>query len=302
MKIAVIAHIYYTDLIEEFINYFQNLPVGTDFHISTTAESEQKVKNDFLNFFDEAHVHVIGVENRGVDIASFVMFYKKIYSQYDLICKVHTKKENRVGFLDGWRLYLLENLLGSKKIVDKIISEFQSDNMLGVIFPEHFYFINNWIDWGNNFNRAHELMRKIGLDISSYEVEFPSGSMFWFRPAALISLNKLNLEPIDFKQANEYAPDGLLEHAIERIFLYLAEVNGFYWKKVLFQPLLKKDYKVQTYSKSILDHLSITNKNILVLTGSLRGYEAELQSTTAELQSTTAEHQSTTAEPVSKTH
>ena len=38
LKVAVVAHIYYDDLINEFLSYFQNIPMSFDLYVSTRPE------------------------------------------------------------------------------------------------------------------------------------------------------------------------------------------------------------------------------------------------------------------------
>ncbi len=285
MKIAVIAHLFYQDLIEELIYYFKNLPKDVYFYVSTSQNLKKEIQDRLDEDFGKSHVHVRAVENRGMDIAPFLLFYKEIYADYDLICKVHTKRGAHTKFLKGWRTYLLENLIGSRLIVEKIISCFEHDEMLGLIFPEHFPFIRNYIEWGKNYDMASKLLNQIGIQNINKEIDFPSASMFWFRPKALILLNDLNLQVADFEGEEEYAIDGMLSNAVERVLLYIVEARGFFWKTVLFQPYFKKKYETVIFAEIVKEHQGIVNENIFYLSELLRENAKALERVEKDLRS-----------------
>ena len=59
---------------------------------------------------------------------------------------------------------------------------------------------------------------------------FPAGDMFWARTGAVEKLFSLNLRSDDFPEEAGQV-EGTLMYAIERIWLYLAESQGFGWKE-----------------------------------------------------------------------
>ena len=77
----------------------------------------------------------------------------------------------------------------------------------------------------------------MGVDLDKNKnIEYPAGSMFWFRPEALKPLFDLDLQYSDFNE--EIRSDGTLAHAVERIFIVSAENVGFNKKLILFKPEL----------------------------------------------------------------
>ena len=63
-----------------------------------------------------------------------------------------------------------------------------------------------------------------------YKLDFPVGNMFWARTSAVYQIFD---DKIIKKCPEEKGQlDGTMLHAIERIWLYLAKLNGFYYKCV----------------------------------------------------------------------
>lgn len=235
LKMAVVAHLYYEDLAADLIRYLENIPVAFDLYLSTRPESEKGLRAFFSTRFGPGRLVVRGVENRGFDIQPFLVEFGSFYPQYDLICKVHGKKSAKRKDLAGWGRFLLENLLGSPEIVTRILESFQTEEKLGLLFPDYFPPMRQMVEWGSNWEVALSLGEKLNLKIEKEaNLDFPAGSMFWFRPEALKALLVLKLRGEDFEKSRENLMDGTLAHALERLFLPVVERKGYTWKKVLY--------------------------------------------------------------------
>jgi lipopolysaccharide biosynthesis protein len=74
------------------------------------------------------------------------------------------------------------------------------------------------------------LLRRAGLSISAEQkIEFPSGSMFWFRGKALAPLLDLGLGWADFSDCRPRNVDATIAHAVERSILIFAALAGYKW-------------------------------------------------------------------------
>ncbi|MBW1944715.1 MAG: hypothetical protein JRJ51_18050 [Deltaproteobacteria bacterium] len=235
LKVAVVAHLYYDDLAADLIRYLENIPAAFDLYLSTRPGSEKGLRAFFSTRFGPGRVVVKGVENRGFDIRPFLIEFGSFYPQYDFICKVHGKKSARHKDLEGWGRFLLENLLGSPEIVAYILRSFQAEKNLGLLFPDYFPPMRHMVEWGSNWEIASRLGEKLNLKLEKEAgLDFPAGSMFWFRPGALKSLLSLKLRDEDFEKGSENLVDGTLAHALERLFLPVVEEEGYIWKKVSY--------------------------------------------------------------------
>jgi lipopolysaccharide biosynthesis protein len=222
-KIAVILHLFHEDLIHEVTGYLANIPYIYDLFVTVRPGVHVQVYEVFSNTVP-GMVCIETVENRGRDIAPFLHVYTKIYRNYDLICKIHSKKTLHKPALGCiWRKKLYDDLLGSEHRVTGIIEQFRLDECLGVIYPSYKTIKNKNIKWGKNYREGKRLGGKMGIKIvKNKALDFPAGSMFWFRPDALLPLLDLNLVPEDFL-AEKGQKDRTSAHAIERLFLKVAE-------------------------------------------------------------------------------
>ena len=154
------------------------------------------------------------------------------YTEFDLILFLHSKKTNHSPEAAGWRQLSFAGLCGSVHVVRSIMAMFAADPALGLVFPQHHEPIRPYTGWEYNFSSARRVARRMGVELRRRGIiEFPSGSMFWARPAALQSLLTLGLEVGDFP-AEARQLEGTLAHAIERLFALAVELSGYGWCKV----------------------------------------------------------------------
>lgn len=230
-KVAVIAHIFYTDFSPELIKALENSPVRTDVYISTdTTEKKIEIENFFENY-NNGSIDVRITENIGRDIAPFLLGFLDVFDNYEIICHVHSKKSPHDSAFSGWREFLMDNLLGSKEVISSILY-LLSSHEVGLVFSQHFNQVRNLINFGYNYETMQSLLSKCGIKLTQDLVlEFPSSSFFWARTEALRPLLNVGLRWSDFSMENGQV-DGTLAHAIERSLLYITESTGLRWAKV----------------------------------------------------------------------
>jgi hypothetical protein len=115
-----------------------------------------------------------------------------------------------------------------------------------MVAPQHYEGIRRWIGWNGNFPAAKDLAQRMGLQISPVRaLDFPSGSMFWARPAALQPLLDLQLSFEDFPEEGAQL-DHTPAHAIERLYFLACEHSGHAWLKVAQRALYAQTGTIAT--------------------------------------------------------
>ncbi|TRM54257.1 hypothetical protein YH64_003705 [Achromobacter sp. LC458] len=229
---CAIVHAFYPELCPDVRRYLENVPGQLDVYISTTSDEKRGEIAQIFAGYSKGSVEIRVFENRGRDIAPKLVGFRDVYDRYDLALSLHTKKSPHAGAaLETWREYLYEHLLGSPEIVKSIFDLLARDRV-GMVFPQHFFFLRDILGWGANFATCRSLLERMNIAIDeNVMLECPSGSMFWCRTDALAKLLDQNLQFSDFDdEAGQI--DGTLAHAIERAFLYAVEANGYTWAKV----------------------------------------------------------------------
>jgi GT2 family glycosyltransferase len=230
-RVAVMCHMFYPDLAKEVLYYLRNIPAPADMFLSTDTEEKRSILRQVFGDWDRGDIEIRVVPNRGRDIAPKLVGFADRYD-YDLVLHLHSKVSEHARFLAPWRGFLFENLAGSPAIVSSIFDAFDRLPDLGMVASQHYESIRRWIGWNGNFEQARVLATRMGMTLSrTRALDFPSGSMFWARPAALRPLLDLNLSFDDFPEEGSQL-DETPAHAIERLYFHVCERGGFSWLKV----------------------------------------------------------------------
>jgi GT2 family glycosyltransferase len=236
-RVAVICHLYYPEIGREVRGYLRNLPLPADLFLSTDTAEKADVIRAIFSDWENGRLEVRVLPNRGRDIAPKLVGFADAHAGHDLVLHLHSKKSDHAHFLAPWRGFLFESLLGSRAAVSSILDAFARLPQLGMVAPQHYESVRRWLGWNGNYNLALGLARRMRIALSPVRaLDFPSGSMFWARPAALRPLLELNLSFDDFP-AEDAQVDHTLAHAIERLYFLACERSGHAWLKVA-QPAL----------------------------------------------------------------
>lgn len=231
MRVGVMAHVFYPDLLNELAGYLAHMPGPYVLMVSVvdeTARAQAEVALSSLPRLNALHIRV--VPNRGRDIAPLLVNFREEILALDLVCHVHTKK-SLYGGQDqlGWRGHLFQSLLGSSERLAWIFGMFQSNPTLGLVYPESYASVPLWgHTWLSNAEWGRQLADRLGfaVDTSAY-FDFPAGSMFWARTAALRPLFELGLRTESFPPEQGQI-DGTLQHAIERMLCLVTRHQGMF--------------------------------------------------------------------------
>jgi GT2 family glycosyltransferase len=236
-RVAVICHLFHPEIAAEVRGYLRNLPVPADLFLSTDTEQKAAAIRPAFADWTGGRLEIRVTPNRGRDIAPKLVGFADAHAGHDLVLHLHSKKSEHASFLAPWRGFLFENLLGSPEAVSSILDAFARLPKLGMVAPQHYESIRRWLGWNGNYDVARDLAKRMGIELSpTRALDFPSGSMFWARPAALKPLLDLNLSFDDFP-AEGAQLDHTPAHAIERLYFLACERSGHAWLKVA-QPAL----------------------------------------------------------------
>ena len=230
--IGVFVHLFYEDLADEIARYLALIALPKQIYVSTTSEEKKlEIRRAFDRYNLDAPVQISIVPNRGRDIAPLFIEFGTSMRQHDVCLKLHGKRSLHTpdGFGDAWRSYLYSELIGTTERVRSIVHTMTVNRGLGVVLPQHYADVQPYIGIGPNYELMQRILAKISLRLlPDQEIEFPSGSMFWFRSEALVWLSDLGLDWSDFRDSPD-ARDGTLSHAIERSILFFCAHAGKEW-------------------------------------------------------------------------
>ena len=174
------------------------------------------------------------MENRGRDVAAYLVAASDVYSKNDYICCVHDKKTAQIQYLSGsdFAYHCLENTLASPEFVENIITTFENNSNLGMLIPptiiEGDFYPTLGLEMGNNLAQYKELYKKLKFTIPFDEdLVSPFGTMFWVRGKAFKSIFNHTWKYADFPE-EPLPTDGTILHAIERIYGYAVQNDGYY--------------------------------------------------------------------------
>lgn len=225
-KIAVHLHVFYVDLLEDFLDAFENFHFVYDLFITTdNATKKQEIESILRSNGKDAQIFVTG--NVGRDVLPMLKL-KDYLSDYDYIGHFHTKKSKEADFWAGesWRNELIDMLI---KPADNILANFDNDK-LGIVIADipTFFRFNKIVDAWNEHLIAPEmndLWQQMGMtkaiDFNNFHNFVMSyGTYVWFKYDALKPLFDLGLTDEDVPA--EPLPQNSILHAIERLLIYIA--------------------------------------------------------------------------------
>jgi lipopolysaccharide biosynthesis protein len=255
-NIAVCAHIYYVDLLEEILSFSNNIPLKYDFLCSTDSEEKKKeiesillqIKN--INYYEVRLVE----QNRGRDMSALFITFRDVFlsDKYDLVCRLHTKKSPQVEKARSlvFKRHLLENLLYSEAYVRGILKIFEDNKSVGMAYPPaiHNGYATLGHGWWANREWVKEIHERLALrtPLDDDTPVAPYGTMFWFRPIALRKLFDYEWKWTDFNKEPDHV-DGGLAHGLERSMSYVAGDSGYISMQVMNSDSAAYNYSSLEY-------------------------------------------------------
>jgi lipopolysaccharide biosynthesis protein len=202
-----------------------------DLLLSTDDGAKARILRKARSQYARGEVLIRVVPNRGRDIGAFLSaFGEDIVARYDIVGHVHGKRSLHATnssdpyFGERWREFLWQNLLGDlHPMMDIVIARLTADDKLGIVFAHD----PHLLDWDSNQEIAEGLAARMGMkEPLPPFFDFPVGTMFWARTAALKPLFNLKLGWSDYPE--EPLPnDGTILHALERLLPFVAQHAGY---------------------------------------------------------------------------
>lgn len=247
-KIAIHAHIYYTDLAPELAQMLASFPAPYDLLISTPHPQDQAfLREQFSSLPNLSNLEILIIPNRGRDIGPMLYGFGQRLLSYDHFAHLHTKKSvgtNEIG--DAWRHYLWNGLLSNSH--EQLFKIFDLLERYGLVYPQKFCMIDVMnCQWGSNLPIAQQLCQNISMamptPIASPHpgfIEFPVGTMFWANAQSLKPLLQHTFTVDDFAP-EQGQTDHTIMHAIERLITHMA-LSQNYPIAVLTDPQFRAYY------------------------------------------------------------
>ena len=226
-KIAIHLHVFYVDLLEEFLQAFQSFHFSYDLFITTDRDDKKaEIKKILEHKQVDAQIFVTG--NIGRDVLPMLKL-KKYLSKYDYIGHFHTKKSKEADFWAGesWRKELIDMLV---RPADQIVSQLNQDDYLGIVIadiPSFFRFNRIVVAWNealispemNKLWKRMNCQKEVNFkQMNTFVMSY--GTFVWFKYDALSALFDLDLMDEDIPK--EPLPQNSILHAIERLLVYIA--------------------------------------------------------------------------------
>lgn len=262
-RIAVQLHLFYTDLLEEFLDYFANIPEPFDLYISCVkgadTEAIEARAGERLERLNRVEARI--VKNRGRDIAPFYVEFGRELSRYRYLLHVHSKKSKHIATGGGdWRVYSMDSLAGSRELTASILRKFDEEPDVGLIYPDwHPDIPMIGYTWMANGAQGKDLLESMGIPYREGLFFYPTGSFFWGRVDAIRPLFERNLKLRDFPKEKGQI-DGTLAHVLERAVAFVAEAQGYHGCIVnTSEHIMKRDRTLKPFE----EYLKMTKEDAL---------------------------------------
>ncbi len=278
-RAALFMHVYSMELAEICKEYASHMPDYADICLTTNTQEKADILKTIFSSLGKERVKVVLVENRGRDVGALLIGLKEYVNDYDYICFMHDKKveQNSPKMIgESFAYHCYENTLPTKEFAENVITLFEENPRLGLLVPptpSHGpYYGTIGQEWHTNYQNVLELAKKWGIQVDINKNKppvAPLGTTFWFRKEALRSLFNVGLTYGDFPQEPTGTNDGNIMHAIERLYPFVAQQNGYYCGWLLSDKYAKMEitnlYKMlQDINEALFWSFGVTDRQTML--------------------------------------
>ena len=228
--IAVISIISNEDLIVDIIDKTNNIPLNFDLFIYIDKNVNIDSIMQYIRINSKASFYKLeNYFNKRKDLLYLFSKFRNKAKKYKYICNINTNRYKNISYFEEWKNYLYNNLLGDSKIISEILTDFENNDNLGLIFPEKYY--KSLFTFGDyidiiDLKYLNLILRKINpkMRISHNLIDFPEGNMFWVKVRAIYSIFNINSLTRKFRLK--------IENNIEKIWIFVVKFNGYLYKTI----------------------------------------------------------------------
>ena len=232
-SVALILYIYYEDLIDYCYKYALSMPENADIYIITCKDEMTKACKKAFAKFPCRKIYFRQMENRGRDVAAYLVAAKDVFYKYDYVCCMHDKKSPQYAKASGedFAYHLFECNLSSKHYVANIIKIFDENPHLGMLVPPFVNFgatqtIQNQM--ATEADLVKTLLKKMEFSVPyDKDCVAPLGTMFWVRGKSFLPIFNHSWTHEDFPIEPNKANSTIL-HALERFYPFAIQEAGSY--------------------------------------------------------------------------
>jgi lipopolysaccharide biosynthesis protein len=234
--IAVQVNLYNDYSINEIINKINNIPFDFDLFISINSLTNKNKVNEQTKKHSKAKkIEIVVLQDKERNFIPFLIQMRNYIKNYKYICHIHTKNSLFLDIEEEWNNYLINNLLGNENIVSEILTDFEENIKLGIVFPENYYKI--MLKLKDKLSQCHYFLQKtiikqyfgklLKLNIGQ-KLEFPLGNMFWAKTNSIFQIFEKEFQ---YKIEKEFKIRKNI-CGIEIIWMLFVKINGFYYKNI----------------------------------------------------------------------
>ena len=254
LRYAIHVHLYYPEIILEILEHVQDFKCDLTLIVTTCQVADQIFIEQKLSVAKTSHMHKLDFEvrvvsNRGRDVAPFLIACRDLWSRFDVLLHLHSKRSLHISWGEDWRNYLFDNLIGNEKVFLAALNFLSENDKIGFLYPENFFRIKNNAAENTNhrlleafMNGSEQIQPKFANN------HFAAGSMGWFRTSAFAEL-LAKVDNIDLFEAEEKQIDQTLAHVLERAFPRFAVRAGYEFRAFATTPRPKAKYRLPKISR-----------------------------------------------------
>ena len=231
--IAVFAHVNNEKLMTDIVDKTNNIPFNYDLFISLNNNLNINKTKQYIKINTKANnldFEISFNSKKNLNIFSFDL--PNQIKKYKYLCNINTNINTNINYYEELNNYILNNLLGNSLIISEILTDFENNAKLGIIFPERYYKSLYQFGESNNYKNLkyiNMILKRINSEINvvSDIIDYPEENMFWARAKIIYPLFN-----IDSKILSDINFQLMLDNNLEKMWIYIIKFNGYFYRKI----------------------------------------------------------------------